>query len=424
MSVFVFDRHEHIHLSAELTVSLICLQIVEPITATVVLPFVNQFVRDITGGNERKTGYYAGLIGTAFFLSEGLVVFHWGWLSDRVGRRPVLLLGPIGVSLAMISFGASSHFWMLVATRCAQGVFNGNIGVSKTVIAEITDSTNLADAYAMMPLTWTLGSTVGPVLGGILAEPAKRWPSFFGKISYFTDRPYFLPCAATGFFALMVAFVAFIGLKEASDDIRQLTFILITVHQTLPSVVERRREYMIPSQSTALVGQNAPNYRSTGVPQIDPTRKAVMEAPVPFKGLLIPQVLTPLLVYTTLAFINISLHVLLPLMYSTSIAVGGLGFDAYRIGVIMGIFGCATACVQFFLLAKLVRRFGPRNVVALAQLSYVVNIAFYPALNFFARRAGKVDGTVWAIVVAQLVSRLPAGMGWGISISSPEQYCD
>lgn len=55
-------------------------------------------------------------------------VFHWGRLSDRIGRRPVLLLGPFGLALAMTSFGLSKNFWMLVVSRCAQGIFNGNVG--------------------------------------------------------------------------------------------------------------------------------------------------------------------------------------------------------------------------------------------------------------------------------------------------------
>lgn len=63
-----------------------------------------------------------------FFLAEMLTVFQWGWLSDRYGRKPVLLLGPLGLSFAMLGFGLSKSFWSLVTYRCLQGVFNGNIG--------------------------------------------------------------------------------------------------------------------------------------------------------------------------------------------------------------------------------------------------------------------------------------------------------
>ena len=52
----------------------------------------------------------------------------WGMASDRFGRRSVLLLGPLGLSLAMLGFGASTQFYSLVVFRWMQGAFNGNIG--------------------------------------------------------------------------------------------------------------------------------------------------------------------------------------------------------------------------------------------------------------------------------------------------------
>ncbi len=64
-----------------------------------------------------------------FFFAEAATVFQWGWLSDRIGRRPVLLLGPLGLTFAMLKFGVSDSFWSLVWTRCFQGMFNGNIGM-------------------------------------------------------------------------------------------------------------------------------------------------------------------------------------------------------------------------------------------------------------------------------------------------------
>ena len=60
-------------------------------------------------------------------------MIQWGYLSDRYGRRPVLLFGPLGLAVAMLSFGMSTTFWPLVVSRCLQGVFNGNIGLSSSL---------------------------------------------------------------------------------------------------------------------------------------------------------------------------------------------------------------------------------------------------------------------------------------------------
>lgn len=70
-------------------------------------------------------------------MAECLTVFYWGRLSDIHGRRPILLLGPLGLTIAMLGFGLSKEFVALVVFRALQGIFNGNIGVSKTVMAEV-----------------------------------------------------------------------------------------------------------------------------------------------------------------------------------------------------------------------------------------------------------------------------------------------
>lgn len=66
---------------------------------------------------------------SAFFMAESLTVFQTGRLSDIYGRRPVLLLGPLGLAMSMFGFGLSKTFWSLFILRCAQGAFNGNIGI-------------------------------------------------------------------------------------------------------------------------------------------------------------------------------------------------------------------------------------------------------------------------------------------------------
>jgi MFS family permease len=69
----------------------------------------------------------------------------------------------IGLTLSMLGFGLSKTYSVLILSRCAQGVFNGNIGVSKSVISEITDVTNAPQAFSFLPVAWSIGSTLGQV---------------------------------------------------------------------------------------------------------------------------------------------------------------------------------------------------------------------------------------------------------------------
>lgn len=98
---------------------------------------------------------------SVFYAAEALTVLQWGRASDSIGRRTILLGGMAGLTAAMLGFGLSKSYCMLILSRGAQGAFNGNIGVTKSVIAEITDITNAAQAYSFLPVAWSIGSTLG-----------------------------------------------------------------------------------------------------------------------------------------------------------------------------------------------------------------------------------------------------------------------
>jgi MFS family permease len=84
---------------------------------------------------------------------------HWGRLSDSIGRKPVIITGLLGLTLSMFSFGISKSFVGLVVSRALAGALNANTGVLKTIIAEITDETNVAGAYSCLPIVWFVGVT-------------------------------------------------------------------------------------------------------------------------------------------------------------------------------------------------------------------------------------------------------------------------
>ncbi|KAJ7183241.1 major facilitator superfamily multidrug-resistance, DHA1 sub-family [Mycena filopes] len=345
------------------------IQFTEPITALVIYPFVVQFVRDtgITGGDETKTGFYAGFLESAFFLAEGLSVFPSGRLSDTYGRRSVLLWGPLGLGLAMLGFGLSTSFWSLLFFRCIQGLCNGNIGVAKTVINELADPTNIADLFAMQPLIWSLGTTLAPLIGGLLANPTTRWP-VLGNFETLKNHPYFLPCLVAGVIALVSFALAFVGLKE-----------------TLPSIVARRLK------STAAPAETDP---------LIPT--ASHDAPPPIRDLLTRPVFIALANHGLLCFMSMSNDALVPLFFSTPMNLGGLGLKPNEIGTILGICGFCNAIVQLLFAGRLIRYYGPRRMVTAGSIAIFVQFSLYPLVSFLAQRAGGVDVMVRIALACQL----------------------
>ncbi|RXW25525.1 hypothetical protein EST38_g340 [Candolleomyces aberdarensis] len=381
-----------------LIVSLI--QFAEPVTATVIYPFVNQLVREtgITGGDEAKTGYYAGIVESTFFFSETLTVFAWGWLSDLLGRKPVLLLGPLGLSFAMLGFGLSTTFWPLVFFRAFQGLFNGNIGISKSVLAEITDSTNIGDAYSLAPLMWSAGLTIGPTLGGVLSSPASRWPDTFGRIPLFHHHPYFLPCAAAAFIAFASFFISSIALKETLPASQRAKLSSLWRR-------DRQKQKAARDDTTPLLTDATSDHYATvaavesGVPI--PVKE---EERPPLSQLFVPSFVITLANFGLLAFVDMSMSALIPLVYSTPIEYGGLGMDPLQIGTIMGTFSILNGVFSGLFLGSLIRRYGTLNLYQTGIFSFFVVIGGFPVGNALARRAGGIDAFVLMAVVIQFVA--------------------
>ncbi|KAJ4466054.1 major facilitator superfamily domain-containing protein [Lentinula aciculospora] len=193
-------------------------QLAEPLTSQVIYPFINKMVRDmpITGGDEAKMGYYAGVIESSFSVTQALTVLYWSRLSDRVGRRPIILLGLLGLTLSTACFGVSSTFWGLILSRCLSGALNGNAGVIKSMMGEITDETTIAQAMALLPVIWNVGATIGPVIGGWLSNPHERFPSLFPG-HFWKAYPYALPCFVVAIYCAGTLISTFFLLEEVSN---------------------------------------------------------------------------------------------------------------------------------------------------------------------------------------------------------------
>ncbi|KAF8879266.1 major facilitator superfamily domain-containing protein [Infundibulicybe gibba] len=335
---------------------ILLLQLCEPVVGRSIAPYINELIGglDIIGGDERKVGYYAGLIQSLFFVTEAITIMQWSRLSDRIGRKPVLLFGLVGISLSTLLFGLSRTFWALVISRCLCGLLNGNIGVMKSAIGDLTDRSNRAQAVSFVSMVWPVGSTLGPLIGGSFSRPHERFPAVFPG-QFWIDYPYFLPCAVV---------VSFVGLA--------FTIALLFLKETAP--VRRKC-------ATSHV-------RSS-------------EGPVAFRELLVYPVLISVSNYMAIAFLNITLSALLPLFFAMSIEIGGLGFNPPTIGYVMGVYGLCNGIFQMLFFARIVQRLGTRSIFIAGVMGFIPIYLLFPVMNIAAQRFG-VSVTVWSIIVLMM----------------------
>jgi len=84
-------------------------------------------------------------------------------LSDKFGRKPILLVCSFGLALTLVSFGLSTTFVGLAISRLSEGLLNGISGTIKAILAELAngDEENLAEVFSLMPVIWAVGATIG-----------------------------------------------------------------------------------------------------------------------------------------------------------------------------------------------------------------------------------------------------------------------
>jgi hypothetical protein len=289
-----------------------------------------------------------------------------------------------------------------------------------------------------------------PLIGGLLARPADRWPHTLGKLIFFSQYPYFLPCITAAFVSVSAFLLASILLKEVCflssigpGTIADKVFSL----QTLPSNLRQRKIFSgIIKISRQVYGPELPGSQCPSAIEVNSHTIASavtshIQSPIELESKLIPTpegpdshaahasrtdteqltlrsllvrpVLLTIVNYAFLAFTDQCLVVLQPLMYSSSISVGGLGFTSFTIGIIMGIWGIINGIVSIFAFPKILRRFGIRRLYIVSFASYLVCLAAFPIMSIFVKRSGSVDAKVWIILIVQLIFYILAYMGYG-----------
>jgi MFS family permease len=117
-----------------------------------------------------QAGLYVGLLASAFALAQLTTNLLWGYMSDIVGRKPVMLAGTFLLAICFGFFGFCTTFSQLIAVHIAMGLLNGNAAVVPTCLGEVTDRSNQSRAFTWLPVMYSIGGITGPALGGLLVR--------------------------------------------------------------------------------------------------------------------------------------------------------------------------------------------------------------------------------------------------------------
>lgn len=178
-------------------------------------PYLPQMVSSFNDVEPGQVGLYVGLVASTFALAQFATNFFWGWLSDRIGRKPVVLLGTMLTAACFVAFGFCKTLWQAIIVQVLMGLSNGNQGIVSTCLGEITDRSNQSKAFIYLPVVYGLGGITGPVVGGLLVS--KR--AHFSRSDPF---PYLRPNLVAAGVLTIDLIITMLFLEESLKEARQL----------------------------------------------------------------------------------------------------------------------------------------------------------------------------------------------------------
>lgn len=143
-----------------------------------VVPVLPELVKDFTGGDVTAAGRWYGVLAAVYALMQFLFAPVLGALSDRFGRRSVLLISLFGLGVDYVVMGLAPSLWWLFAARVFSGIMGASITTGNAYIADISTPENRARNFGLVGVAFGVGFIFGPALGGLLGSIHLRLPFF------------------------------------------------------------------------------------------------------------------------------------------------------------------------------------------------------------------------------------------------------
>lgn len=227
------------------------------------------------------------------------------------------------------------------------------------------------------------------MMGGSLANPSERFPNAFNR-PLWKEHPYLLACLA----GAAVTIIGFLGilfyLKEVPAFIHSSSvFLKLTCLQTLSTTTLETTKYDRLPSDIEPEGSLFPS---------PPLWSALFRQRSTF---ITRRLLVTLVNYAFLSFLDASLYATYTLLLASPIASGGLNFTPKTIGYILGAAALGHGLIQGFCFARILKRWGVRNVYATSIIAYMFMYIMMPIMNALTRRAGRATPLVWGLIIIE-----------------------
>jgi len=142
----------------------------------IIMPVLPAYLEQLTGGSVSDAALDGGWLLVVYAVMQFLFAPFLGNLSDRFGRRPILLLSVLTFAIDNFICAVATSFWMLFIGRALAGFSGGSFATCSAYIADISNDENRAKNFGLIGIAFGVGFTIGPVIGGFLGEFGPRVP--------------------------------------------------------------------------------------------------------------------------------------------------------------------------------------------------------------------------------------------------------
>jgi MFS family permease len=385
---------------------------------------------------------------TSFAFGQALTAVFWGRFADKRGRKPALLLGLIGTGISITIFGTSQSIYVAILGRLMCGMLNGNVGVMRSMVAELIGNRKeyQTRAFAILPIVNNVGTIVGPMIGGMLADPARAYPDLFGNSDFLKRYPFILPNLFPLPFIVFALVSGVLFIEETSESERALLPQGKDVGLKIGGKIKtwwnrrNRRDYLPinidPDESfdsTELVdsprserrdsseifeeasSSSPPPDNDAAVDERDTDEEATgtKQTHVSLRDVLTPEVKVTLTAYALLTLHAPTFNQVFPVFLSTPrmdnthdspfIFNGGLGLPTPQIGLIMSILGGFAVFLNLFWYPGLANRLGNARLHKLAVCAFPIGYILTPYLSFVPATPGWLPVSMSTIIATALV---------------------
>lgn len=373
-------------------------------------PYLPEMASTFPEVDDGQVGLYVGIIASSFALAQFSTNFFWGWLSDRVGRKPVVLLGTILTAACFVAFGFCRTLWQAIAVQVLMGLVNGNQGIISTCLGEITDRSNQSSASTYLPVIYGLGSITGPIVGGLLVS--QRGPLDKSRPNPY---PYLTPNLVSAAVLLVDLIITMIFLEESLEEAKDLpplgkrvenlfSWVWQFASSTRPSYLRRAHNNYTHHHRSPHGDGASDEIDDSGDSGSETASQVSLPAMIPQNSTdLTPKHVfnrdTILLLLTFLIFqlSNNSYNSLFPIFAQASPPTGR-NLSPKEIGLLLAFAGIITIIFQVGVSGKLRENMGNRSTYRVGLAGFVIAFMMMPWVGYKDARNGESSissGQIW-----------------------------